>query len=290
VKTEILDWMQALRIKHWVKNIFVFAALIFSLNLFNPIMFFKVCIGFLLYSLAASGVYMINDILDSEEDRQHPYKCKKAIPSGRIDIRVAKLVAFLLSAGSISASLAVNFWFAVCVILYVVINLVYSKWLKHVVILDAFCIASGFVLRVIAGAVIIQVEISRWFIICTGLLSLFLAFGKRRHELILLGENANKHRKILTEYSPYFLDQMAGVLTSSTLIAYILYTISPRTVEKFGTDKLMLTVPFVLYGIFRYLYLVHQKGRGGNPARLLLTDNIPLSTREANTFVGTSSI
>jgi 4-hydroxybenzoate polyprenyltransferase len=181
-------------------------------------------------------------------------------------------ISVFLAIAAIVGSFIMSFWFGVVICVYLVINLLYSRYLKHVVIIDVFCVASGFVLRVLAGGFVINVSISHWLVICTGLLALFLSFTKRRHELVLLGEGAEKHRKILQEYSPYFLDQMITIVTSTTLIGYALYTISDETVKKFGTDKLILTTPFVLYGIFRYLYLVHKKEEGGNPTRLLLTD------------------
>jgi 4-hydroxybenzoate polyprenyltransferase len=155
---------------------------------------------------------------------------------------------------------------------YLALLLLYSAGLKHVVIVDVLTIAAGFVLRAIAGATVVNAPISHWLLICTTLLALFLALSKRRHELVLLGEGAIAHRRILEEYSPYLLDQMIAVVTASTLIAYTLYTVSPDTVQRLGTDRLGLTIPFVLYGIFRYLYLVHQKRGGGSPAAMLLTD------------------
>jgi len=167
---------------------------------------------------------------------------------------------------------SLSFPFGMVAVSYLILQILYSFYLKHVVILDVFSVASGFVLRVVGGAEVIHVPISSWLLICTILLSLFLAMSKRRHELILLEDNAVHHRKILYEYSPYFLDQMISVVTSSTVIAYALYTMSEETVKKFHTDNLKFTIPFVIYGIFRYLYLIHQKNEGGNPEMVLLTD------------------
>lgn len=274
-KSSISDWIQCLRIKHWVKNGLVFAALVFSKNLLNPAMVARVSLAFLLFGGIASSVYLLNDLLDLEEDKRHPYKSKRAIPSGRIKPCCALGVSILLAIVSMAGAFFMGFWFGVVIFLYYVVNLLYTKYLKHMVIMDVFCVASGFVLRVLAGGLVIHVGLSTWLLICTGLLALFLSFSKRRYELVFLGDESTRHRKVLLEYSPYFLDQMIAIVTSATLIAYILYTISEETVRKFGTNKLILTTPFVLYGIFRYLYLVHQKKEGGDPTRLLLTD-IPI--------------
>lgn len=262
----------SLRVPHWIKNSFIFAALIFSEHLFNTPYIIKVCLAFLFFSLLSSAGYLVNDVIDLPEDKKHPIKCKRSIASGNVPIRTALLVSALLTIIALLGGFALNKIFGIILVSYFIFQLIYCIFLKHRVILDVFGIAGVFILRVVAGAAVIQVEISNWLLICTGLISLFLGFSKRRHELMLLGDEAHKHRKVLLEYSPYFLDQMISVVTSSTLLAYILYTISPETVKKFGTDKLLLTTPFVLYGIFRYLYLVHKKEQGGSPTKLLLTD------------------
>lgn len=225
--------------------------------------------------MISSSGYLINDLADLSEDRKHPIKSKRPIASGNLP----KYIAIWCSIILVGLALPGGFWlsrtFGIILLGYFILELVYSLFLKHKVILDVFCIASGFIFRVLAGGVAIQVEISHWLLICTALIALFLGFGKRRHELVLLKEEAHHHRRVLTEYSPYFLDQMISVVTAATLIAYILYTQSADTIRKFGTDKLILTTPFVLYGIFRYLYLVHHKKEGGSPTKLLLTD-LPL--------------
>jgi 4-hydroxybenzoate polyprenyltransferase len=173
---------------------------------------------------------------------------------------------------AMSGALLLSLPFGLITCCYILLNLAYSKWLKHIVILDVFAIASGFVMRVVAGAVVIDVTISDWLLICTLLLALFLGFSKRRYELVTLEKDASRHRPVLTEYSPLFLDMMIGIVTASTVMGYTLYTISDETIRKFGTDRLILTVPFALYGIFRYLYLVYHQNYGGNPAHVLLTD------------------
>ena len=217
-------------------------------------------------------MYLINDVVDRESDRRHPLKAQRPIASGDLSPRMAVGVAVVLAI----AALGVAFWlgrpFGLVSLAYVGLQACYSFWLKHVVIMDVLTVAIGFVLRVVAGAVVVSVPISQWLLVCSVLLALFLALSKRRHELVLLADGAVEHRRILGEYSPYLLDQMIGVVTASTLIAYIFYTISPETVSKFGTELLGVTIPFPLYGIFRYLYLVHRKEGGGSPAEMLLTD------------------
>ncbi len=270
-------YINLLRIKQWTKNGFIFAALIFSKGFYNKNLTLKTILGFLIFSLLASSVYILNDIRDRERDKHHPTKCKRPIASGLISIKLATTISiflFLISAVS-SFFLSRNF-FLICII-YFLLNIAYTYWLKEIVILDIFSISAGFFLRVLAGAAIISVSISHWLIICTILLSLFLALSKRKIEITLIGKSESdiRHREILKEYSHSFIDQMIGIVTSATLISYILYTTSPTTVKKFGTTNLIYTTPFVLYGIFRYLYLVYSKERGGDPTDEFLSD-IPL--------------
>ena len=265
----------SMRIQQWIKNLFIFAALIFSANLFNIPDLLITLEGFFIFCLAASGVYLFNDIVDIEKDKLHPLKSKRALPSGKLSVKSAIIAsAFLLFIG-VFVSFQLKFEFGIVLLAYILINIWYTYQLKRVVILDVMTIAAGFVLRVIAGAVLIGVPTSEWLIICTILLSLFLGFSKRRHEIKILENEANTHRSVLQHYSPYFLDQMIGIVTATTVMSYALYTISEETVHKFGTKHLIYTVPFVLYGIFRYLYLVHKKDEGGDPTRLALTD-LPL--------------
>ena len=196
----------------------------------------------------------------------------RPIASGALSVLVATTAAIVLLSAAMIGALLVNLPLGLVTCSYVALNIVYSNWLKHVVILDVFSIAAGFVLRVAAGAVLIDVTISHWLLICTMLLALFLGFSKRRYELVNLTKNALLHRRVLAEYDPLFLDMMIGIVTSVTVVAYVLYTISNETVQKFHTDKLLLTVPFVLYGIFRFLYLIYHKNGGGDPSRTLVTD------------------
>ena len=261
-----------MRLQQWIKNFFLFAALIFSGNLFNKTDVLLTLEGFLFFSLIASSIYIINDISDIEKDKLHPEKSNRPLPSGKLNITTATAVAILLIIVGLGGSFYLAKEFCFIVLAYLTINVVYSFGLKNTVILDVMTISAGFVLRVIAGAVLINVPTSEWLIICTMLLSLFLGFNKRRHELTLLQSHADNHRSVLQFYSPYFLDQMIGVVTACTVMSYALYTISEETVKKFHTKSLIYTLPFVLYGIFRYLYLVHKEDEGGNPTKLAVSD------------------
>jgi len=264
--------LESMRPKQWIKNCFVFSALIFSKSLFTPMMAWRVTAAFALFCLISGTVYIINDVFDIERDRLHPVKRERPIASGRLSARAAIGFSTLVLMFVLAASFVMDAAFGFLILIYFLLNLAYSVKLKDVVLLDVFSIAAGFVIRVISGAVVIQVFISSWLVICTILLALFLAFSKRRHELVVLEKLAGNHRSILSEYSTHFLDQMISVVTASTVVSYALYTMSEETVSKFNTQKLIYTVPFVLYGIFRYLYLVHQKSGGGNPSVHLMTD------------------
>ncbi len=264
--------IKSMRPAQWTKNLFVFAALIFARKFFSPREIALSVGAFLVFCLASGAFYIFNDIRDCEEDRLHPKKCLRPIAHGDLGRGQAMAVFLVLSIIGLAAAFLLRPQFFYAVAVYLAIQLAYSLKLKQVVILDIFVIAAGFVIRVVAGGLVIDVPISSWLLICTTLLALLLAMGKRRHELILLEDKATNHRAILKEYSAYLLDQMIAVVTASTLIAYCLYTISAETVAKFGTEHLIWTAAFVLYGIFRYLYLVHQKGKGGSPEELILQD------------------
>lgn len=268
----ILKIIEAMRPAQWTKNFFLFAALIFAQKFFNWPSFLKVAEAFLLYCLLTGSLYLFNDFMDLKEDRAHPLKRYRPLASGAISSRLALFLFLLGSLLALFWALSLNWPFFLITITYFILQVAYSLKLKHVVILDIFILATGFVIRVAAGGLVINVPISSWLLICTSLLALFVGLSKRRHELILLEDRAPNHRPILKEYSPYLLDQMISVVTASTVIAYCLYTISPETVEKFGTRNLIYSSIFVLYGIFRYLYLVHQKGSGGSPEELVIKD------------------
>ncbi len=264
-------YIKLIRVKQWTKNLIIFSGLIFSENLFHSLLIEKSIAAFILFCFLSSSIYIANDICDLENDRQHPLKKERPLPAGLIPVKGAIILGVVLTLFVFVCAYYLNpVFFRICVI-YFVTFIVYSLFLKNVVIVDVLVISCGFVMRAIAGAVVIDVRYSPWFMVCTFLLSLFLALAKRRHEILLLNDNATAHRKILDEYSTYYLDQMISVVTPSTIIAYTIYTLSPDAISK----NLEYTVPFVVYGIFRYLYLVHQKGKGGRPELILLTD-IPL--------------
>ena len=264
--------IESFRPREWVKNTFVFAALFFSKNLLNLDFLTKTLLAFGLFCLAASGVYLINDICDRDEDKKHPQKSTRPVASEAFPVALAMPTAVLVIITALTGGFFLDPSFGFVTGAYVLLNIAYSKWFKHVVILDVFSIAAGFVLRVVAGAVVIDVSMSYWLLICTMLIALFLGFTKRRYEVVALMNEGKYHRRVLTEYNTLFLDMMIGIVTSATVVTYTLYTVSNETIERFDTDRLLVTVPFVLYGIFRYLYLVYHKDKGWNPAHALLTD------------------
>jgi 4-hydroxybenzoate polyprenyltransferase len=268
----LVSLLVSLRPGQWTKNLIVFAGLLFSLKLFEPRAILTAIEAFVIFCALSGIVYLINDVMDRESDRRHPTKCRRPIAAGDLPVSVALGAAGIIGAIALSAAFMLGFRFGVVAAGYVALQALYSGPLKHIVIIDVLAIAIGFVMRAVAGAVVLDVVISHWLFVCTILLALFIALAKRRHELVLLADDATSHRPILGEYSAYLLDQMIAVVTASTLIAYIFYTISPETEQKFGTSWLGLTIPFPLYGIFRYLYLVHKRELGGSPADLLLND------------------
>jgi len=266
-----LALVAAMRPRQWIKNLVVFAALLFSLKLLDHVAFGRAFVAFLLFCATSGAVYLVNDLFDVERDRRHPTKSRRPIASGALGFVPAIVAVAVLLSGSLVIGFALSPPFGAVLLIYASLNLAYSMWLKEVVILDVMVIAAGFVLRAVGGGLVIDVSISQWLIMCTILLSLFLAFCKRRQELETL-EAAHEHRAILSEYSVAFLDQMINVVTASTVVSYMFYTMSPDVEQRLGTPYLYLTVPFVLYGIFRYLYLVHRHGRGASPTQALLTD------------------
>jgi len=271
-RSPALSLILSLRLGQWTKNLLVFAPLLFAVKLFDFQSVARATGGFAVFCALSSVVYLINDVMDREGDRQHPRKRLRPIAAGDLSVSAALLTAALLATTALAGASLMGWRFAAVAASYVALQTLYSVALKHIVIIDALTLSIGFVLRAIAGAVVIDVVISHWLFVCTILLALFIALAKRRHELVLLADGAASHRPILDEYSAYLLDQMIAVVTASTLIAYIFYTISPETEQKFGTSWLGLTIPFPLYGIFRYLYLVHRREGGGSPSDLLLND------------------
>lgn len=264
--------VRSLRPSQWTKNLIIFGALMLGERLLHPPSVLLACAAFGIFCALSGVVYLVNDVADREADRRHPIKRHRPIASGDVPVRVAVGTAVVLLTLALAAAFRMGTVFGVLASTYVGLLALYSGPLKHIVIIDVLTISIGFVLRAAAGAVAIHVPISHWLYVLTILLALFLALSKRRHELVLLADGATGHRRILEEYSPYLLDQMIAVVTASTILAYAFYTVSPDTVEKLGTDKLVLTLPFPLYGIFRYLYLVHKREGGGSPAEMLLAD------------------
>jgi 4-hydroxybenzoate polyprenyltransferase len=261
----------SVRPHQWTKNLVVLAALAFSKHLFDADALVRAVAAFLVFCALSGATYILNDLVDLEQDRLHPVKRLRPLAAGALPVAVARAALVLLTLAALAASVALGWRFTLAAAGYLALSAAYSLALKHVVIIDVLEIAIGFVLRAVAGAVAIGVVFSDWLLVCTTLLALFLALAKRRHELVTLGD-AVGHRPILAEYSPYLLDQMIAVVTASCLTAYAFYTLAAETIEKYRTDRLSLTIPFVIYGIFRYLYLVHRKEQGGSPSDLLLTD------------------
>lgn len=263
--------LKTMRPRQWTKNGFVFAALVFDKQLFLPDPFLRTLAGFALFCLISSSVYIFNDLADVEADRQHPQKKNRPIASGRLPVPAAWTAGILL----VALALALGYWlapeFAFVIGVYLLINLLYSKWLKHVPIVDVLILASGFVLRVGAGVTLIHVErFSPWLYVVMTLLSLYLGFGKRRAELALLANGAGTHRKVLDGYTLPLLDQYILIVSSTTIVAYSLYTFSAPNLP--DNHSMMLTIPFVIYAVFRYLYLIEVDHAGGEPEEILLTD------------------
>ena len=271
----MVEYLRLLRPRQWLKNVFVFAGLIFSRQFFYPDSIEKSIYAFVVFCLLSSCGYIINDILDYKEDRAHPVKSKRPIAAGKISRGQAAVVGALLLVLSLCSAYLLGAKFSYVCLIYLTVIVLYSTAIKNIVILDVLVVALGYVLRAIAGATVIAVEISSWLLLCTLLIALFLAISKRRTEIVLLGEGATKHRRILSQYSLGLLNQMIAVVTAACIVAYCLYTLAPETVVKFGTRNLIFTVPFVIYGIFRYLYITYQKVEADIPEKALISD-LPL--------------
>lgn len=264
---KLKGFIKLMRPKQLVKNLSVFAALIFAKHVFEPDYFIKVFLGFVCFCMISSCVYILNDIVDANNDRLHPKKKYRPIAAGIIGKKEAVAFLMVLLPLAITGSFFIDIYFGAVVVIYFTNNLLYSFKLKHVVIIDVMSIALGFILRVVGGALAIRVYISPWILLCTLLLSLFLGFSKRRNELLVLEGDADRHRKILEEYSLEFIDNMLSIVTASTVMAYSLYTFSSS-----DNYNMMLTIPFVLYGIFRYQYIVYKKNEGGSPEETIISD------------------
>jgi len=274
----IKNYIKLLRIPQWIKNTFVFVPIIFSQNLFKGEYLITILEAFFIFCITSSIVYIINDIIDVEADKAHPEKKNRPIPSGKISVKQAIIAAAALSLLLILFLPFFNLLFVSSVVLYFLLNFFYSSIFKHIVILDVFSIAAGFMIRVVSGAFVIDVEISSWLILTTMFISLFLGVMKRRSELELkyiTENNLPSTRKVLSEYSPDFADQMATVAAAGVVICYALYSVSERTVTIFKTENLIYTTPFVVFGIFRYMYLVYMSKKGEKTSEILVTD-IPM--------------
>jgi 4-hydroxybenzoate polyprenyltransferase len=272
----VVQWIAAvvrsLRPVQWLKNGFVMAPLVFSGRVMDQQAWLDSLIALVTFCAAASATYLVNDVVDRESDRVHPVKRQRPIASGQVGVAAAMACAGGLALLGGGLSLALGGWFPSVLLAYVVLTSLYSFVLKNAVFVDVLVVAAGFVLRVVGGAVAIDAPVSRWLLLCAYLLALYLALGKRRAELVLLGESADAHRSVLERYSLPLVDQAISVVLGATVLAYTLYTVAPDTVAKVGSEGLMTTVPIVLYGLFRYLYLLHRHELGGSPTRVLITD------------------
>ncbi len=264
--------IRSMRPVQWLKNGFVLAPIVFSGRIADPEAWSRCLLAVAAFCAASSATYLVNDILDREADRQHPDKCTRPIASGAVSVGSALATALVLMAVAVGAAFTLGGWFPAVLGSYLALTLSYSAFLKDAVFLDVLVVAAGFVLRVVGGAVAIDVPVSTWLLMCTYLLALYLALGKRRAELALLGEEAGSHRVVLGHYTLPLVDQATSVVLGATVAAYTLYTVAPETVAKVGSDGLMVTVPIVLYGLFRYLYLLHRHELGGSPTLVLITD------------------
>ncbi len=267
----LIGLIKTMRPRQWSKNIFVFVALIFDDKLTDPISVLRTLGAFVLLCLMSSAVYLMNDLADIENDRQHPTKKNRPLPAGQLSPTVAGIAAALLALGSLAAGFALDFELGLVLLAYLIIQVAYTFWLKNVVLVDVMMVTAGFILRIAAGVVVINVErFSPWLYVFGGFLALFMILGKRRHELVLLGEGASSHRSILKEYNLDLIDRLLGIVTTSAVVSYSLYTFLAEGVP--DNHMMMLSIPFVVYAIFRYLYLIHVRHEGGAPEDIFLRD------------------
>lgn len=281
----MLGIIQLIRPSQWSKNLILFTAVLFSparVVAANPAVLLRATQGFLAFCFLSASVYALNDLLDLESDRNHPKKQNRPIPSGKVTPSGAAMISAAFGIVGIAWAFLLDYYFGWIAVAYLLANLGYSIGLKKVAILDVLLLSLGFVFRAVGGVAVIRLMlpdayVSYWLILCAFLLSLFLALAKRRHEIALLGEDAAKHRASLADYNLPFIDQMIAILTAATLVAYSLYTISDDTLKHYGTRNLFWTLPFVLYGLFRYLYLIYRQGKGGDPSSLLVRDKPTLA-------------
>lgn len=264
--------VRSLRPAQWVKNVFVLAPIVFAEELLHLPLLARAGLAFATFCAAASAIYLVNDLGDRQEDRLHPLKRDRPIAAGELSVGAARMAALVLGIAAFAGAWSLGEEFSLILAVYLGVNLLYSHGLKKVVILDVMLVAAGYVFRVMAGGAAIEVEVSRWLLLCTIFLALFLILSKRRHELLLLADDAGEHRSVLHHYNSEFLDQMINVVTASAVVSFALYAMDEGTVERFGSDRLIYTLPLVLFGIFRYLFLIYQKHDRRNPTEALLTD------------------
>jgi 4-hydroxybenzoate polyprenyltransferase len=264
--------VKALRVYQWTKNLLVLAALIFAEQLMIPGQVELAVLAFAAFCMASSATYLFNDLMDIEKDRSHPKKRHRPIASGALPIPAAWIMLVILLAGSIALGAYIRTEFLLPLLGYMALTISYSLFLKNWIIIDVMAVAIGFVLRAMAGAIALDVTFTNWLIVCTLFLALFLGLSKRRHEIVLLEEGAGSHRAVLYHYSTQYLDSLILIVASGAIITYTIYTCSPEVIERLNTDKLYLTLPFVVYGLFRYLFLIHHKTGGGDPSSTLLKD------------------
>ena len=264
-------WVRAIRPEQWLKNGFVLSPIVFSGRALDWNYQWRALVAFAAFCVVASAVYLMNDVVDREADRRHPRKANRPIAAGLIQPSTALVVAAVLAAAGLGAGAVAGLDVAIVLTAYLGLNVLYGLWLKNVVIVDVFAIAAFFILRLVAGSAAVDVQPSIWLLLCGGLLALYLGFAKRRHELVALGGESSTHRAVLAKYTTPFLDQLSVVLLSVTVVSYIMYTLESDTARSVGSQALSYSTAFVLYGVLRYLYLVHRN-EGGNPTETLLTD------------------
>jgi 4-hydroxybenzoate polyprenyltransferase len=269
----IRDYVRLIRIKHWVKDVFVFAPLIFSLNFYKPIYIGRTLIMVAAFCLAASSVYVFNDVADRERDRLHPKKKDRPIASGAVPVRSALILSAVLFLASVAVCAILGLPSVLIVLTYIAMNVAYSLLLKKQTFIDVMVIATGFLLRVVAGAIAINVELSSWMLLTTFFLSLFLGFGKRRKEVT---EGSNRHRAVFQDYTVELLNSLIIISASLTIITYSLYVVTSKAMIDLGRDKFIATIPFVVFGVFRYMFLIYRHNNGGDPAEVLLKDKVLL--------------
>jgi 4-hydroxybenzoate polyprenyltransferase len=266
------DYLRLIRVRQWTKNMLIFAAPIFADRLFDPVSMEKAILAFAAFCLTASTIYVLNDWKDEESDRIHPDKKHRPLASGRVSHGEALALVALLAAGTVFIAIETGHGLWEMLLAYALLNIAYTFLLKRVIILDLFIVSIGFIMRAMTGGIVIGVPISSWLLMCTFFLALFMSAGKRRHEVLLLGDLSKDHRSTLAEYPVRLLDQMIAVLTGLSIVTYSLYTLSPQTFQKFHSERMVYTIPVVTFGLFRYLYLVYQKDMGGKPEEIMLRD------------------